>query len=80
MNGEEWLTLQECAAWLRLTPERVSLLSKGPRPMIPACWINQRLVRFHKPTIIAQLTDPERALALFRSPRRPERTRKQRHR
>ncbi|MCP5525162.1 MAG: hypothetical protein H7A46_26865 [Verrucomicrobiales bacterium] len=64
-TGEEWLTLEECAAWLRLTPAKVSLLSKGPRPAIPACWINARLVRFHKPTVIAQLTDPERALKAF---------------
>ncbi|MCP5521286.1 MAG: hypothetical protein H7A46_07030 [Verrucomicrobiales bacterium] len=78
MNGEEWLTLEECAAWLRLTPDKVSLLSKGPQPVIPGCWINARLVRFHKPTVVAQLTDPERALNALSS-RRGRRAQSQLH-
>lgn len=55
----EWLTLAECAAWLRMTPRKLARLSKGPRPLVPGRWFNQRVVRFHKPTVVAQLTDPE---------------------
>lgn len=66
VQDPEWLTLAECAAWLRITPRKLSLFSKGLRPVVPGRWFNQRVVRFHKPTVVAHLTDPNRLLAVTR--------------
>lgn len=59
-SGPEWMTLKECAAWLRLPMRKVSRMTKGRRPLLPACWVNQRVVRFHRPTVIAALASTDR--------------------
>lgn len=69
-TGPEWMTLAECAAWLRLPARKVSQLSKGARPRVRAFWVNRRVVRFHRPTVIAALTEPERSVGSATTGRR----------
>lgn len=54
---DRWLTLQEAAEWLQMSPEKLSAHSKGRRARIPGVWINARVVRFHPRTVIAKLAD-----------------------
>ena len=48
------LTLQEAAAWWRLTPRDLSGKTKGRRPIIHAIRINQRVIRFCPLLMLAQ--------------------------
>src|SRR5215467_14245638 len=48
------LTLNETAAWWRLTPRELSGKTKGRRPIIHAIRINQRVLRFCPLLMLAQ--------------------------
>jgi hypothetical protein len=49
-NQNDILTLEQCADWLKLSPREVSLKAKAG--IIPAYYINQRVIRFHVGTVL----------------------------
>lgn len=51
---DDMLTLEECAAWLKLNARALAAKSKGRRASVPAIWLNSRVVRFHPRTIVAK--------------------------
>ena len=54
LTTDDLMTLRECAAWLRMQPRDLSARSRGRNPRIPCIRINQRVVRFHRGTILAK--------------------------
>jgi len=49
----EFMSLEQAAQWLGKTPEWVAKNSKGRGAPIPATWINDRVVYFHRETILS---------------------------
>lgn len=52
---DDMLDLEQASAWLGISRPRLLAKTKGPRPVIPAFWINGHVVRFHVRTVIAKL-------------------------
>lgn len=51
----EFLTAKQMAELLRISKAALLAKSKGKRARIPAIWLNQRLVRYHLPTVISKM-------------------------
>jgi len=61
------------AKWLGISERQLMKSCRGRKPRIPAVWITQKIVKFHRPTIIAKFAadagvDPEVIAKSFNTP------------
>ena len=54
MDLDKLLTLEECAAWLRIERHALSRKSSGRRAAIPAIRNGRSFIRFHPRTVLAK--------------------------
>jgi hypothetical protein len=56
INPDEFLTREELAARLKMSPRQVREYSVGRVPKIPSIWISRKTVRYHLPTVLQALS------------------------
>lgn len=69
MDLDRFLTLEECAEWLKMSPVTLAAKSKGADATIPGVWINARVVRFHPRTVLERLASQESTISAGRTRR-----------
>lgn len=48
-------TVEECAAWLKLSVENLRAKSKGKKPLVPVLRLNSKVIRYSPRMILAKL-------------------------